>query len=243
MSFLETVEKARAFLERNGRVSLGALTLEFGLDEAEIEALVDELVEIQQVAVREGRALTWDGGNRAALIEPRNPRDYTPKHLAEKILQSKSAIEGERKQVTVLFADVVGSTAPTRELDPEQAATAFEPAFAAMIEAVHRYEGTVNKVQGDGIMALFGAPLAHKDHQISFSMNGARLGAPGCARIAMESASCYRHRRPARATWEIPVKKRPYAKIFYYSSPLGVAWKCCCSIFSSAAGFELCDIG
>ena len=95
MSFLETVEKARAFLERNGRVSLSALRLEFGLDEAQIEALVEELVEIQQIAVREGKALAWAGSTPSALpaekshtAEPgRAPRDYTPKHLADKILQ------------------------------------------------------------------------------------------------------------------------------------------------------------
>ncbi len=116
MSFLETVEKARAFLERNGRVSLSALRLEFGLDEAQIEVLVEELVEIQRVAVRDGRALAWAGGVPSAPTQTpeheRTPRDYTPKHLADKILQSKSALEGERKQVTVLFADIKGSMTP-----------------------------------------------------------------------------------------------------------------------------------
>ncbi len=103
MSFLETVEKARAFLERNGRVSLSALRLEFGIDEAQIEALVEELVEIQQVAVRDGKALAWVGPARSEppireLSSPeREPRDYTPKHLADKILRSKSVLEGERK--------------------------------------------------------------------------------------------------------------------------------------------------
>ncbi len=116
MSFLETVEKARAFLERNGRVSLRALQREFILDDGALDELIEELVEIQRVAVRDGRALAWAGGVHPAPTETREhahaPRDYTPKHLADKILQSKSALEGERKQVTVLFADVKGSTRP-----------------------------------------------------------------------------------------------------------------------------------
>jgi class 3 adenylate cyclase/tetratricopeptide (TPR) repeat protein len=98
-------------------------------------------------------------------VGPR-PESYTPRHLAARILASRSALEGERKQVTVLFADVVGSTQLIEGMDPELAAARLSPALQAMMTAVHRYEGTVNKVQGDGIMALFGAPLAHEDHAL-----------------------------------------------------------------------------
>jgi class 3 adenylate cyclase/tetratricopeptide (TPR) repeat protein len=91
---------------------------------------------------------------------------YTPQHLADKILTSRSALEGERKQVTVLFADIKGSTELINNLDPEEARRVLDPALYAMMEAVHRYEGTVNQVLGDGIMALFGAPLAHEDHAL-----------------------------------------------------------------------------
>ena len=93
-------------------------------------------------------------------------RDYTPQHLAEKILASRSAIQGERKQVTVLFADVKGSMELIADRDPEQTQTLIGPVIEAMMEAVHRYEGTVNQVLGDGIMALFGAPLASEDHAV-----------------------------------------------------------------------------
>ncbi len=124
MSFLETVEKARAFLERNGRVSLRALQREFNLDDGALDELIGELVEIQRVAVRDGHALAWAGGVPPAPTETpepeRAPRDYTPKHLADKILQSKSALEGERKQVTVLFADVKGSMELSERIDPEK---------------------------------------------------------------------------------------------------------------------------
>ncbi len=95
-----------------------------------------------------------------------SPRSYTPKHLAEKILTSKAALEGERKQVTVLFADLKGSMELLADRDPEEARKLLDPVLERMMEAVHRYEGTVNQVMGDGIMALFGAPLAHEDHAV-----------------------------------------------------------------------------
>jgi class 3 adenylate cyclase/tetratricopeptide (TPR) repeat protein len=94
------------------------------------------------------------------------PERYTPKHLAEKILLSKSALEGERKQVTVLFADVKGSMELLADRDPEEARRLLDPVLERMMEAVHYYEGTVNQVMGDGIMALFGAPIAHEDHAV-----------------------------------------------------------------------------
>src|ERR1700682_5876486 len=94
------------------------------------------------------------------------PDRYTPKHLAERILSSKAALEGERKQVTVLFADLKGSMELLADRDPEEARKLLDPVLERMMEAVHRYEGTVNQVMGDGVMALFGAPLAHEDHAV-----------------------------------------------------------------------------
>ena len=108
----------------------------------------------------------------------RSPDAYTPKHLADRILTSKSALEGERKQVTVLFADLKGSMELLADRDPEEARTILDPVLTHMMDAVHRYEGTVNQVMGDGIMALFGAPLAHEDHAVR-----------GCyAALAMQAA-------------------------------------------------------
>src|SRR5437867_6589416 len=95
-----------------------------------------------------------------------SPGAYTPRHLAEKILTTKAALEGERKQVTVLFADLRGSMELLADRDPEEARRILDPVLAHMMDAVHRYEGTVNQVMGDGIMALFGAPLAHEDHAV-----------------------------------------------------------------------------
>src|SRR5262245_18330073 len=95
-----------------------------------------------------------------------SPQSYTPRHLAERIINSKTALEGERKQVTVLFADLKGSMELLADRDPEEARKILDPVLEHMIEAVHRFEGTVNQVMGDGIMALFGAPLAHEDHAV-----------------------------------------------------------------------------
>src|SRR5262245_25991429 len=111
------------------------------------------------------------GAPVAAASQPldpkfQSPESYTPKHLAEKILTSKSSLEGERKQVTVLFADLKGSMELLADRDPEEARRLLDPVLDRMMEAVHRYEGTVNQVMGDGIMALFGAPLAHEDHAV-----------------------------------------------------------------------------
>jgi class 3 adenylate cyclase len=108
-----------------------------------------------------GAALTAEPAGRITSAE-----SYTPKHLAEKILSSKAALEGERKQVTVLFADLKGSMELFADRDPEEARKLLDPVLELMMEAVHRYEGTVNQVMGDGIMALFGAPLAHEDHAV-----------------------------------------------------------------------------
>src|SRR3984893_19192710 len=109
-----------------------------------------------------GRPLTAEAGHPRLV----SPKAYTPLHLADKILTARAAIDGERKQVTVLFADIRGSMEVFADRDPEAAQNLFDPVLERMIEAVHRYEGTVNRVMGDGIMALFGAPIAHEDHAV-----------------------------------------------------------------------------
>jgi class 3 adenylate cyclase len=109
-----------------------------------------------------GARLGWEASPRQFP----SPDTYTPRHLAEKILSSKTALEGERKQVTVLFADLKGSMELLADRDPEDARKLLDPLLERMMEAVHHYEGTVNQVMGDGIMALFGAPLTHEDHAL-----------------------------------------------------------------------------
>jgi class 3 adenylate cyclase/tetratricopeptide (TPR) repeat protein len=108
------------------------------------------------------------GASIAALPAPPSrfapPSRHIPQHLAAKILTSRSSLEGERKQVTVLFADLRNSLELLAGRDPEEARRVLDPILERMMDAVHRYEGTVNQVMGDGIMALFGAPVAHEDH-------------------------------------------------------------------------------
>ena len=106
-----------------------------------------------------------------------SPQDYTPPHLANNILAAKTAAEGERKQVTVMFADVKGSMEFVVGRDPEDAQRLLDPLIERMIEAVHHYEGTVNDIMGDGIMALFGAPIAREDHAVRASYAALKIQA------------------------------------------------------------------
>jgi class 3 adenylate cyclase/tetratricopeptide (TPR) repeat protein len=117
-------------------------------------------------AVGEPAAPQHPARGGAPSVVPVPPRVQTPPHLAERIRIARESLEGERKQVTVLFADLKGSLEWIAESDPEEARNIIDPVIAKMIESVHRYEGTVNQVLGDGIMALFGAPLAHEDHAV-----------------------------------------------------------------------------
>ncbi|HWN16124.1 MAG TPA: adenylate/guanylate cyclase domain-containing protein [Candidatus Dormibacteraeota bacterium] len=113
-----------------------------------------------------------------------SPDVYTPPDLAEKIRTARGAVEGERKQVTVLFADMKGSLELLADRDPEDARCMLDPVLALMMEAVHRYEGTVNQVLGDGIMAIFGAPVAHENHVVRAAYAALRMheGVRGLAR-------------------------------------------------------------
>jgi class 3 adenylate cyclase/predicted ATPase len=186
MKFSEIVDQARALLQQKGRITYRALKLEFDLDAEQLEALKEELLYTSPEVVDDvGRGLVWTS---AALVassksqgssqdaEPRTPNSalspvsYTPAHLAERILAEQVALEargsadGERKTITALFADLKGSTALIEGLDPEEARAIIDPALQLMMDAVHRYEGYVAQALGDGIFALFGAPIAHEDH-------------------------------------------------------------------------------
>ena len=171
MTFDEILTQVLELLRRDGRVSYRALKRRFDLDEEYLEDLKAEIIQAKKLAVDEdGAVLVWTAGSAIAPApvsdQERPPLAYTPAYLAEKILASRAALEGERKQVTVLFADIKGSTELIEGLDPEEARRLLDPALHIMMEAVHRYEGTVNQVLGDGIMALFGAPVAHEDHAV-----------------------------------------------------------------------------
>jgi class 3 adenylate cyclase/tetratricopeptide (TPR) repeat protein len=160
MSFLDVVRRVRAYLEEQRRVSLRALRREFELGDADLDELVDELVEVQRVAVREGTSVLVHIDDARKTERP----VALPEHVADKIRQAKPAVEGERKQVTVLFADVKGSMELAEQLDPEAWSEIMRRFFTILAEGIERFEGFVDKFTGDGIMALFGAPIAHEDH-------------------------------------------------------------------------------
>jgi class 3 adenylate cyclase/tetratricopeptide (TPR) repeat protein len=181
MDFYAILDQVIALLRQRGRVTYNALKRQFGLDDACLQDLKDEIIAAQRLAVDEdGTVLVWTGDVTAppppaaapasvrttAPAPHRVPLTYTPPHLAEKIRAARPALEGERKQVTVFFADLKDSTRLIEGLDPEAAQQLLDPAIHLMMDAVHRFEGTVNQVLGDGIMALFGAPIAHEDHAL-----------------------------------------------------------------------------
>jgi class 3 adenylate cyclase/tetratricopeptide (TPR) repeat protein len=181
MDFYAVLDQVVDLLRSRQRATYRMLKRQFNLDDAALEDLKEELLfTYPQIVDEGGRGLVWTGDPSSASAAPgpapssrasethqaREPLSYTPQYLAEKILTSRSFLEGERKQVTVLFADLKGSTELIADLDPEAARQLLDPALHHMMEAVHRYEGTVNQVLGDGIMALFGAPLAHEDHAL-----------------------------------------------------------------------------
>src|SRR5215472_4570229 len=168
MTFQEVLGQVITWLEHDKRLSYRALQRQFGLDAAYLEDLKLELIEVKQLAVdQDGKMLVWTGDNAPAAPpaspQEREPLAYTPPHLAEKILTSRSALEGERKQVTVLFCDLANSTPLAERIGPEHMHTLLNRFFELALSEVHRYEGTINQFLGDGFMALFGAPIAHED--------------------------------------------------------------------------------
>src|SRR5215510_2447721 len=179
MTFDDILDQAITILQRRGRVTYRTLKRQFDLDDESLEDLKFELIEGQRLATDEnGTVLVWIGETEsvspptsvpasapAADHQP-SPLTYTPSYLAEKIRTSRTALEGERKLVTVLFADLKGSMELLADRDPEEARQLLDPVLERMMAAVHPYEGTVNQVMGDGIMALFGAPIAHEDHAV-----------------------------------------------------------------------------
>ncbi|MFQ5872926.1 MAG: adenylate/guanylate cyclase domain-containing protein, partial [Dehalococcoidia bacterium] len=181
MDFYDVLDQVIDLLRHRGRVTYRALKLQFKLDDESLETLKDEILYVHPVVDDDGRGLVWTGESEVASPptpapstqqptpppttehEP-EPLSYTPRHLAEKILTSRSALEGERKQVTVLFCDLANSTGIAEKIGAEAMHMLLNRFFELALNEVHRYEGTINQFLGDGFMALFGAPLAHEDH-------------------------------------------------------------------------------
>jgi predicted ATPase/class 3 adenylate cyclase len=185
MDLYAVIDQVATLLQTHGRVSYRSMQLQFALNAEQLEAVKDELIAVRELAVdKDGKMLVWrevavtNSATRevrgfASPTAPRHsaaPATYTPPHLAERIraeqatIEARGAIDGERKTITALFADIQDSTALIEALDPEAARRLIDPALQLMMDAVHRYEGFVVQPTGDGIFALFGAPIAHEDH-------------------------------------------------------------------------------
>src|SRR5262245_13423708 len=192
MNYEEILAQVIALLQQEHRVAYRVLKRRLGLDDDLLEDLKDDLIYAKQLAMdEEGRVLVWRAAasassDPASVEAPGRAEDrpavagrepvllrpiaYTPRHLAERILAEQAALaargapDGERKTITALFADIKGSMDLLEDLDPEDARQLIDPALQRMMDAVHRYEGYVAQSLGDGIFALFGAPIAHEDH-------------------------------------------------------------------------------
>lgn len=177
--FTALLARVTAALEAEQRISYRGLKRRFGLTDDDIDDVKDELIHARRVADDEnGIVLVWrKPAATAATSAPAAGRmaTYTPRFLADKILSMRSVIEGERKQVTVLFCDTANSTALAERLGPEIWHETMNAFFAGLTEAVHQLEGTVNQFTGDGAIALFGAPVAHEDHAYRACMAALRL--------------------------------------------------------------------
>ena len=179
MTFDEILTQVLDLLQRERRVSYRALKRRFDLDDEYLEDLKAEIIKAKQLGADEaGEVLVWAGAgtekeesetshkespSASSTLVPVVLQSYTPRHLADKILTAKSALEGERRQVTVLFADMKGFTTLAEQLDPEEVHQIISHCFELITSEVHRFEGTINQYTGDGVMALFGAPIAHED--------------------------------------------------------------------------------
>ena len=176
MDFDQILDQAIEMIRRRGRMSYRALKRQFTLDDDYLKDLKDEILYTQSEIMEDGdRGLVWTEGGVTPIPSPspqptprsspvREPRSYTPQHLIERILTSHAALQGERKQVTVLFCDLANSTGLAEQLGPETMHLVLNQFFDLALSAVHRYEGTINQFLGDGFMALFGAPIAHEEH-------------------------------------------------------------------------------
>jgi class 3 adenylate cyclase/predicted ATPase len=155
MSFLDTIRRARAYLEEQGRVSVRALKLEFGLDDDQLDALIEELVDIQQVGARQGKAVVWMGGTLQAGNAESTPHSAVP--------TPTPGGEAERRQLTVMFCELVDPSDPSHPLDAEDLRSGLQAFQQLASQPIERHEGRIAQYLGDGVLVYFGYPKAHED--------------------------------------------------------------------------------
>lgn len=166
MKFSEIIDQASALLQRKGRITNGALKREFDLDDAAFEDLKEELINGERIARDEhGSVLVWTGSEPSATETPAtgNAPDATPDSQATQRAPDRQTSEGERRQLTVMFCDLVGSTALSEQLDPEDLQTVVRTYQEVSAQVIERYEGHIAQYLGDGVLVYFGYPTAHED--------------------------------------------------------------------------------
>jgi class 3 adenylate cyclase len=162
MSFLDTIQRAKTYLGEQGRVSLRALQREFELNDEALDELVEELVDVQQIAAREGKVLSWIGAAPTEASAPEPETRATPEASSEPA-PARQPAEAERRQLTVLFCDLVGSTELASRLDPEDWREIVRQYQQTCSDVIERYEGHIAQYLGDGLLVYFGYPQAHED--------------------------------------------------------------------------------
>jgi TOMM system kinase/cyclase fusion protein len=169
MTFEEILDQATAMLQRRGRVSYRTLTLQFHLDEESLAALKEELIEVHHLAVdQDGRMLVWMGEARTTSVASSPPppqqatrqEDHPPQGIS---LATPQAPDAERRQLTVLFCDLVDSTVLASQLDPEDLREVVRAYQDTCAKVIARFEGHIAQYLGDGLLVYFGYPLAHED--------------------------------------------------------------------------------
>src|SRR5262245_24950083 len=172
MTFEEVLDQAIAMLQRRGRLTYRTLQLQFHLDEAHLEALKDELIYGQRLAVDEdGRVLVWTGGAEVPLSTTAPVSQSAPLFVPQKAYPLQAEVlptalpppEAERRQLTVLFCDLVDSTCLASQLDPEELRQVVQAYQATCAKVIARFEGHIAQYLGDGLLVYFGYPLAHED--------------------------------------------------------------------------------
>src|SRR5262245_7893638 len=167
MKFSEIIEHTKALLQQQGRITYRSLKREFDLDDAALEDLKFELIEGQELAVdKDGKMLVWVGNNspesRVQSLES-NEQGRTPAVQTLDARRQTLDAAGERRQLTVMFCDLVDSTALSEQLDPEELRETVRAYQAACAEVISRFEGHIAQYLGDGLLVYFGYPLAHED--------------------------------------------------------------------------------
>src|SRR5262245_14167247 len=168
MTFEEILDQAMAMLQRRGRLTYGTLKRQFQLDDAAVEDLKDELIYGQRLAVdEEGRVLVWTGGTSSASptaspMPPPAPLAVSPAQVGASPV-GPATPDAERRQLTVLFCDLVESTALASQLDPEELREVVRAYQDTCAKVIARFEGHIAQYLGDGLLVYFGYPLAHED--------------------------------------------------------------------------------